>query len=95
MSPGNTTQQRKKSRGFLEFVADNFLMWMVREPAGESAPLNLLFVNREGLAGDVVVGNCLGLNDHDKIDFSTLVVHFPEREGSEQNCCLGLTEGRL
>ncbi|KAK4828588.1 hypothetical protein QYF61_000040 [Mycteria americana] len=43
------TAERKQSRRFLERVADNFLTQLVREPAREGAPLDLLFTNREGL----------------------------------------------
>ncbi|KAK4828105.1 hypothetical protein QYF61_023467 [Mycteria americana] len=43
------TAERKQSRRFLEHVADNFLTQLVSEPAREGAPLDLLFMNREGL----------------------------------------------
>ncbi|KAK4824001.1 hypothetical protein QYF61_009126 [Mycteria americana] len=58
------TAERKQSRRFLERVEDNFLTQLVHEPAREGAPLDLLFVNREGLGGDVMVGGCLGHSDH-------------------------------
>ena len=45
-------------------------MQLVREPARGTAPLDLLFTNREGLVGDVEVGGCLGQSDHEMIDFS-------------------------
>ena len=32
--------------------------------------LDLLFANRDGLVGDVVVGGCLGHSDHEIIEFS-------------------------
>jgi len=32
--------------------------------------LDLLFTNREGLVGDVVVGGYLGLSNHEMIEFS-------------------------
>ena len=42
-------------------MKDNFLMQLVSEPTRGSASLDLLFTNREGLVGDVVVGGLLGL----------------------------------
>ena len=47
--------QKKQSRRFLEYMGDNFLMQLVREPMRRAAPLDLLFTNREGLVGDVEV----------------------------------------
>lgn len=35
------------------------------EPTREGALLDLLFVNRKGLAGNVVVGGCFRHNDHE------------------------------
>ncbi|KAK4825246.1 hypothetical protein QYF61_025645, partial [Mycteria americana] len=63
------TAERKQSRRFLECVADNFLTQLVREPTREGAPLDLLFTNREGLVGDVMVGGRLGQSDHEMIEF--------------------------
>ncbi len=37
------------------------------EPTRGGASLDLLFTNREGLVGDVVVGGHLGLSDHEII----------------------------
>ena len=39
----------------------------MNEPARGGASLDLLFTNREGLVGDVVVGSRLGLSDHEMI----------------------------
>jgi len=44
-------------------VEDNFLTQLVSEPARGGALLDLLFTNREGLVGDVVIGGCLGLSN--------------------------------
>ena len=41
-------------------MEDNFLTQLVSEPTREGTPLDLLFVNREGLVGDVMVGGHLG-----------------------------------
>ncbi|KAK4818426.1 hypothetical protein QYF61_012960, partial [Mycteria americana] len=62
--------ERKQSRRFLECVEDNFLTQLVSEPTRGGASLDLLFTNREGLVGDVVVAGCLGLSNHDMIEFS-------------------------
>ncbi|KAK4806943.1 hypothetical protein QYF61_027310 [Mycteria americana] len=59
------TAERKRSRRFLERVADNFLTQLVSEPSREGAPLDLLFTNREGLVSNVMVGGCLGQSDHE------------------------------
>jgi len=48
----------------------HFLTQLVGEPTRGGASLDLLFTNREGLVGDVVVGGHLGLNDHEMIEFS-------------------------
>jgi len=45
-------------------------MQMVSEPTRGGASLDLLFTNREGLVGDVLVRGCLGLSDHEMIEFS-------------------------
>jgi len=64
------TAERKESRKFLECVEDNFLRQLVSEPIRGGASLDLLFVNREGLVGDVVVRGHLGLSDHEMTQFS-------------------------
>ena len=61
------TAQRRQSRMFLGYVEDNFLTQLVSELSRGGAPLDLLFINREGQVGDVVVGGCLG---HSDIEFS-------------------------
>jgi len=48
-------------------VEDNFLIKVVRDPIRGGAPLDLLFTNREGLVGNVVVRSH-GQRDH-KIEF--------------------------
>lgn len=50
-------------------MEDN-LMQVVREPSRGTAPLDLLFANREGLVGDVEVTSCLGQNGHEMVEFS-------------------------
>ncbi|KAM9590717.1 uncharacterized protein ACIBXB_005842 isoform 1-T1 [Morphnus guianensis] len=66
------TAVSKQSRRFLECVEDNFLTQLVGEPTRGGALLDLLFTNREGLVGGVMVGGRLGLSDHEMIEFSIL-----------------------
>ena len=66
------TVERKRSRRFLECVEENFLTQLVSEPTREGAPLDLSFVNREGLESDMMVGGCLGHSDHEMIGFLIL-----------------------
>ncbi|KAJ7427992.1 hypothetical protein WISP_02289 [Willisornis vidua] len=66
------TAEKRQSRRFLESIEDNSLLQLVNEPTRGGAPLDLLFTNREGLVGDVVVRGCLGHSDHEIIDISIL-----------------------
>jgi len=50
-------------------VEDNFLTQLSGEPTRRGASLDLLFTDRAGLVGDEVVGGCLGLSDHEMIEF--------------------------
>ena len=50
-------------------MEDNFLTQLVSELARGGASLDLLFTDREGLVGRVVVRGCLGLRDHEMIEF--------------------------
>jgi len=45
---------------------------MVSESTRGGAPLDMLFTNREGLVGDVVVGSYPGQSDHEMVEFSVL-----------------------
>ena len=54
-------------------MGDNFLTQLVKEPTRGSKILDLLFVNREGLVGNVKAGGRLGHSDHKMLDFSILV----------------------
>jgi len=56
----------------MECVGDNFLTELVNESAREGTPPGLLFVNREGLVGDAMVGGHLGHSDHEMIEFLIL-----------------------
>lgn len=48
-------------------------MQLVREPTRGDALLDLLFMNREVLVGDVVVGSHLGHSNYKMIEFFILV----------------------
>lgn len=61
--------ERRQCRKLLECEEDDFLTQVVSEPAGEGAPHALLFADREGLVGDVVVGGSLGISDHKILGF--------------------------
>ena len=66
------TADREQSQRFLECVGDNFLTQLVKEPVRGSKILDLLFVNREGLVGDVKAGGRLGQSDREMLDISIL-----------------------
>ena len=66
------TAQRKQSRRFLDCVEDSFLVQLVGEPTRGGALLDLVFANREGLVGEVKVGDRLGQSDHGTVQFSIL-----------------------
>ena len=86
------TVEMKHSKTFLDCVEDNFPNQLVSEPTGEGTPLDVLFRNREGLVGDVMVGGCLGHSDHKMI---VGLILGEVRRGDQQNCYLGLPEGKL
>ncbi|RMC12608.1 hypothetical protein DUI87_10130 [Hirundo rustica rustica] len=50
------TAEKGQSRKFLECMEDTFLLQLVDEPTRGRTMLDLLFANRDGLVGDVVVG---------------------------------------
>lgn len=56
-----------KSGKFLNFVGDNFVSQVLIESTKEDALLDLLFMKREGLMGDVLVGGCLDHSDHEMV----------------------------
>ena len=67
------TAQREQSRRFLECVGDKFLTQLVKEPTRGSKILDLLFVNKEGLVGNMKFGGHLGRSNQEMLDFSILV----------------------
>ncbi|TRZ07325.1 hypothetical protein HGM15179_019139 [Zosterops borbonicus] len=64
------TAEKGQSRKFLECMDDNFLSQLVGELTRGDTMLHLLFTNRDGLVGDVVVGGQLGQSDHEITEFS-------------------------
>ncbi|RMC15976.1 hypothetical protein DUI87_08183 [Hirundo rustica rustica] len=64
------TAEKRQSRKFLESMEDNFLSQLMGEPTRGGTMLDLSFVNRDGLVGDVMVGGHLGQSDHEIIEFS-------------------------
>ena len=76
---------RKESGRFLECVEHNFLTQLVSEPTREGALLEFLFVNREGLVGDVMVGGLLGHSNHEMIEF---LIPREERRGISKTVTL-------
>lgn len=62
-----------KSGKFPKLVKDNFLSEVLSEPTRKYASLDL-FVNKERLLGDVMVGGSLGCDDHQKVEFKVLGV---------------------
>ena len=63
------TADTNKSRKFLKHVEGNFLIQVLRELTRNGGLLVLLFVNRDGLMGDVMIGGCLGHSDHEMVEF--------------------------
>lgn len=53
-------------------MEDNFYTQLVREPTRECTPSDLLFMNRKGLVGGVMVRSCLEQFDHRIVDISIL-----------------------
>lgn len=45
---------------FLEKADDNFVAWVMEDPVNKGVVLDLVFTNKEGLAGDLKVGDNLG-----------------------------------
>ena len=62
------TAVTSKSGKFLKFE-DNFSSQVLSEPTMKDALLHLLFVNRGGLVGGVMIGGCLGHSDHEMVEF--------------------------
>lgn len=61
-----------RSRTLLQHGEGNSLVQVLREPTGKGAPLGLLFVNREGLAGKVAIGGRLDHSHHQAAEFQVV-----------------------
>lgn len=86
------TAEKRHSRKFLGCVEDNFLSQLVSEPTKGGTMLDLLFANRDGLVGDVVVGDCLEHSDHEIIEF---LIFGEIRRNINKTFTLDFWEGRL
>lgn len=64
--------EKKQYRSFLGDVEYNFLSQLVSEPNGRDAWLDLLFRNKEGLEGDLMVGVSPEQSNHEMTKFSIL-----------------------
>lgn len=51
----------------LKQLRDKILVQILKELTRKPAILDLLFVNREGLVDDVVIGGHLGYSDHEVV----------------------------
>lgn len=63
------TAVTSKSEKFLKCVEDNFLSQVFSKPTRKVALLDLIFLDRERLMGDVTVGGYLGHSDHKVVQF--------------------------
>ncbi|GAB0180024.1 hypothetical protein GRJ2_000467700 [Grus japonensis] len=63
------TADTSRSRSFLKYFDDNFLVQLLKEPTRKGALLDLLLMNREGLMGEVAIGGHLGHSDHEVVEF--------------------------
>lgn len=63
------TAVTNKSEKFLKCVEDNFLSQLLSKPIRKVAVLDLIFLDTEGLMGDVTVGGYLGHSDHKIVQF--------------------------
>lgn len=61
------TADTGRSRRFLKQLRDKILVQVLKELTRKPAILDLLFVNREGLVDDVVIGGHLGYSDHEVV----------------------------
>jgi len=66
------TARLTQSRRFLQSTDDNFLMQVVEEPKRRGVLLDLLLMNKEGLAEDAKDGGSLGRSDHEMVEFRIL-----------------------
>jgi len=58
------TADLNKTRRLLKHLDDNYLEQVLREPTRQVALLDLLLVDREGLASEMEIGGHFGHSDH-------------------------------
>jgi len=68
----DNTAGHKHSRRFLQCIDENFLPQVEKEPTRRGAMLDLVLINKEGLAGDVKFKGSLGYGDHEMVEFKIL-----------------------
>lgn len=66
------TDDTNRSRRVLKHMDDNFLVWVLRQPAGKVALLDSFLVNREDLMSKMEMSGCLGHSNHEAIEFKNL-----------------------
>ena len=68
----DNTAWHKQSRRLLECIDDNFLLQVIEEPTRRGAMLDLVLTNKDGLVGNVKLGDSLGCSDHEMVEFKIL-----------------------
>lgn len=68
------TDGTNRSRRVLKHLDDNFLVWVLGEPAEKNACLDLFLVNREDLVSEVEMSGRLGHSNPEAIEFKISVV---------------------
>jgi len=68
----DNTARHKQHRRFLEFVDDNFLLQVIKEPTRRGVMLDLVLTNKEGLIGNVKLKGCLDCSDREMVEFKIL-----------------------
>lgn len=56
----NVSWKCKKSRRFLEYVDDNFLLHMIEKPMTRAAMLDLVLIDKEEMVANVKIKSSLG-----------------------------------
>lgn len=76
-------------------VGGKFSSQLLNEPTRKDALLDLLFVNREELMGNVMGGGCLGHSDHKMVVLQICRVMRKKKRGGEQFLPQTSEEGKL
>ena len=68
----DNTAGHQKSKRFLEYVDDNFLFQMAREPLRKGTMLDLVLTNEEGMVSNVKLKGSLDCSGCDMVEFKIL-----------------------